>query len=138
MSARGKRSTIRQVLWLIFSRSDTLHLILLAGTGMLLSPNITSVADDFGFDEQARDVKLGGRMKLLFYGSGVLPCIAFGLLADVQELGACRKLIVPLSSLVSQMSTLAVWFLPSGNAYFRLLCLQCVCGAATGAAAVGG
>ncbi len=36
------------------------------------------------------------------------------------------------------MSTLAVWFLPSGNAYFRLLCLQCVCGAATGAAAAAG
>ena len=48
----------------------------------LTSPNLSVIADEFGFDDIERDVKLGGNIALGFFVIGGLAALLVGVLAD--------------------------------------------------------
>ena len=131
-----RAGAIASVLSGTIRHSTTSFVFLLAGTTTLLSPNLSDVAAELGFSDRERDVKLGGRMKLAFYGAGIIPAIFAGLLSDVPAMNKCRSYVINTASIVAQASCMAVWWLPRGpQAYIRLILLQSICGAATGTVA---
>ena len=44
----------------------------------LMGPNLTQIADDFGFNSIQRDVKLGGEISLVFWLVGGIVTLFFG------------------------------------------------------------
>ncbi|MBW1877085.1 MAG: MFS transporter [Deltaproteobacteria bacterium] len=48
----------------------------------LLAPNLTAIADEFGFDAVERDVKLGGDIALIFWMLGGVVAMAVGVMTD--------------------------------------------------------
>ena len=49
----------------------------------LMGPNLTQIADDFGFNSIQRDVKLGGEISLVFWLVGGIVTLFFGYLTDI-------------------------------------------------------
>lgn len=56
----------------------------------LLAPNLTAIAEDFGFDDQQRDRLLGGFIAAAFFGVGAPAALLFGWLSD--RVNRCRLL----------------------------------------------
>ena len=56
--------------------------ILLFADQNLMSPNLTAIADYFGFDDEERDRKLGGDIALAFFVLGAPAAFLIGFLAD--------------------------------------------------------
>jgi hypothetical protein len=56
--------------------------ILLFADQNLMSPNLTAIAEDFGFSEEERDKKLGGQIALAFFVLGAPASFLVGCLAD--------------------------------------------------------
>ena len=48
----------------------------------LMGPNLTQIANEFGFTPIERDVKLGGEISLVFWLIGGFVTLFFGLLFD--------------------------------------------------------
>jgi MFS family permease len=48
----------------------------------LMAPNLTQIADDFGFDAVQRDARLGGEISLAFWMLGGVVSLAIGYLTD--------------------------------------------------------
>jgi MFS family permease len=48
----------------------------------LMSPNLTMIADEFGFDDEERDRKLGGYVALAFFTLGCPISFLVGYFAD--------------------------------------------------------
>lgn len=120
-----RAGAVSSVLAGVFRHSTTSFVFLLAGTTTLLSPNLTAVAEELRFSNRERDVKLGGRLKLAYYGAAVIPAILAGLMADVPAMRRCRRYVVHVAAIVAQASCIAVWFIPHGpSAYIRLVGLQ--------------
>ena len=120
-----RAAAVSSVLAGVFRYSTTSFVFLLAGTTTLLSPNLTAVAEELRFSNRERDVKLGGRLKLAYYGAGVVPAILAGLMADVPAMRSCRRYVVHVAVITAQASCIAVWFIPHGpSAYIRLVGLQ--------------
>ena len=49
----------------------------------LMGPNLTQIANDFGFDDVQRDIKLGGEISLVFWLIGGFVTLFFGYLTDI-------------------------------------------------------
>jgi len=49
----------------------------------LMAPNLTRIAEDFGFSEVERDVKLGGNISLVFWILGGVISLSIGYLTDL-------------------------------------------------------
>ena len=71
------------------NNNNKLEIVLLTlTTGFLfadqnvMAPNLTAIADDFGFDEIERDKKLGGEISLAFFVIGGTASMAIALLID--------------------------------------------------------
>lgn len=60
----------------------TATLCLLFADHSLLGPNLTAIADEFGFDAAARDLRLGGFLSFLVTGCAALSALVCGSLAD--------------------------------------------------------
>lgn len=81
--------TIRQD-HLINHRSWTIALfsittILLFADQNLMAPNLTEMAEEFGFDEEERDRKLGGDISLAFFLLGAPASMVIGFLTDSSD-----------------------------------------------------
>ena len=66
--------------WSLFLYSITT--ILLFADQNLLAPNLSSAAEEFGFNDEQRDQKLGGDIALAFFVLGAPASFAVGCLAD--------------------------------------------------------
>jgi hypothetical protein len=68
----------------------------------LLAPNLTAAAEDFGFDDNQRDAKLGGELSFAFFTVGGELRLRFtsGRLAICPEEEACRRIKVSSPSLL--------------------------------------
>jgi len=71
------------------NKNDLTSLILLFGMSFflfadqnLMGPNLTQIADDFGFNSIERDVKLGGEISLVFWLIGGFVTLFFGYFTD--------------------------------------------------------
>ena len=60
----------------------------------LMAPNLTAIADDFGFDDNERDQRLGGDIALAFFVVGGIASLAIGALTDRPDLVKRRDLYV--------------------------------------------
>ena len=49
----------------------------------LMAPNLTRIAEDFGFSDMERDVKLGGNISLVFWILGGIISLTIGYLTDL-------------------------------------------------------
>lgn len=95
--------------------------ILLFADQNLMSPNLTAIADDFGFDEDERDRKLGGDISLAFFLLGAPASFVIGCLADTAD----RSLIFAWTVLIGEGACfLTYWTKTYGQLY--------VCRAITG------
>jgi len=70
-------------------KSNIWAVILLAHTSMwlyadqnLMAPNLTAIADSFGFDDDERDEKLGGEVSFSFFILGGIVALTIGPLSD--------------------------------------------------------
>jgi MFS family permease len=66
--------------------ATTLYLLttsLLFADQNLMSPNLSAIAQEFGFDDNTRDKKLGGDIAIAFFMVGVPASFVVGCLADV-------------------------------------------------------
>ena len=66
--------------------ATTLYLLttsLLFADQNLMSPNLSAIAEEFGFDDNTRDKKLGGDIAIAFFMVGVPASFLVGCLADV-------------------------------------------------------
>ena len=61
----------------------TINTILLFADQNLMAPNLTAMADEFGFNEAERDRKLGGDIALAFFVLGAPVSLVIGCLSDV-------------------------------------------------------
>lgn len=77
-SAEAKAEEERQWAIKVFS----LTTILLFADQNLMSPNLTAMAEEYGFDDEERDTKLGGHIALAFYILGAPAALVVGVLAD--------------------------------------------------------
>jgi MFS family permease len=72
-----------------FKKNELFAIILLAVINLfifadqnLMSPNLTQIAHDFGFNAVERDVKLGGQISLVFWVLGALITLVIGYFTD--------------------------------------------------------
>lgn len=80
----------------------------------LLSPNLSLVADEFGFDEHERDAKLGGQVALGFFIVGAPAALLAGYFTDI-----CRRTYVfGVMTALSGLACLSTFFV---NDYSELL-----------------
>lgn len=77
-STEAKTEEERQWAIKVFS----LTTILLFADQNLMSPNLTAMAEEYGFDDEERDTKLGGHIALAFYILGAPAALVVGVLAD--------------------------------------------------------
>ena len=56
--------------------------ILLFADQNLMSPNLTAIAEEYDFDDEERDTKLGGHIALAFWVLGAPAALLVGILAD--------------------------------------------------------
>jgi len=60
----------------------SLATVLLFADQNLLAPNLSAIADEFGFDDVERDAKLGGEIALAFFFMGAVASFIVGFLTD--------------------------------------------------------
>ena len=56
--------------------------VLLFADQNLMAPNLTEIAEEYGFDDEERDTKLGGHIALAFWVIGAPAGLLVGILAD--------------------------------------------------------
>jgi hypothetical protein len=79
-NSRASRRTRRRTVFLF-----SITTILLFADQNLLSPNLTSIANEFGFSDEERDRKLGGDIALAFFLVGAPASFLVGCLADQSD-----------------------------------------------------
>jgi MFS family permease len=90
--------------------ATTLYLLttsLLFADQNLMSPNLSAIADEFGFDNNTRDKKLGGDIAIAFFMVGVPASFIVGCLADVIHK---RSLLFLCVILIGEGACLATYF----------------------------
>ncbi len=85
----------------------------------LMSPNLTQIADDFGFSPIERDIKLGGEISLVFWLVGGVVTLLFGYLTDTVS----RKSLLVVAVLVGEIPCLLTGFVESYSQFFWLRAL---------------
>ena len=94
----------------------------------LLSPSLSLVAEEFGFDDLERDRKLGGDISVAFYMIGVPAAMVVGCLADVVER---RSLLFLVTVLIGEGSCCLTYFV---RTYGQLFWLRALTGCSVGGA----
>lgn len=105
----------------------TLGLALLHTDYNLIAPNLTQIADDFGFTEDERDTKLGGQIALAFFLCGVPSSFFAGWLCDKIDQ---RALIFSIVIMIGELACFATYFV---NSFASLITLRSITGMAIGA-----
>ena len=85
----------------------------------LMSPNLTQIADAFGFGSIERDIKLGGEISLVFWLVGGVVTLLFGYLTDT----ASRKSLLVIAVLVGEIPCLLTGFVETYSQFFWLRAL---------------
>ncbi|GMH92604.1 hypothetical protein TrST_g170 [Triparma strigata] len=93
----------------------------------LLSPNLSIVAEEFGFDDEERDRKLGGYVALAFFTLGCPISFLVGYLAD-------RHRRIPLFALIIVLGEGACFFTYFTTTYTGLLVTRALTGISVGGA----
>ncbi|CAM9521048.1 unnamed protein product [Ectocarpus sp. 12 AP-2014] len=92
----------------------TLVVVLLFADQNLLAPNLSAIAEEFGFNEEEKDRHLGGDIAVAFFGFGAPASLLVGWLTDVIDR---RKLFVAIVAL-GEMGTLATVFVTTFSQLF--------------------
>lgn len=85
----------------------------------LMAPNLTQIANDFGFNDVQRDVMLGGRISFVFWVLGGLVTLAIGYLTDKIS----RRNLFLFVILVGEIPCLLTGFARNYNELFWLRAL---------------
>lgn len=93
----------------------------------LMAPNLTQIANDFGFDALERDTKLGGEISLAFWMLGGIVALAIGYLADRVH----RKRLFVAVVLIGEIPCLLTGF---ARSYEELFWLRAATGIGIGGA----
>jgi Major Facilitator Superfamily len=101
--------------------------ILLFADQNLMAPNLTAIADDFGFNEQERDQKLGGDIALGFWLLGAPAAVVVGCLADTYN----RAILFSVTAAIGEGACLATYF---AQTYTQLYICRALTGFALGGA----
>ena len=75
-----EREAIKKRQWALGLFSLTT--VLLFADQNLMAPNLTEIAEEFGFDDEERDTKLGGHIAMAFWVLGAPAALLVGVLAD--------------------------------------------------------
>jgi MFS family permease len=94
----------------------------------LLAPNLTAIADEFGFSAEERDRKLGGELALGFFILGAPFALLAGYLSDLTN----RKALFVAVVFLGEVPCLGTLFVTQ---YWELLVLRCCTGLAIGGGA---
>ena len=82
--------------------------ILLFADQNLLAPNLSQAADEFGFDDNERDKKLGGEIALAFFVLGAPASFMVGCLADSDSVS--RSFLFGLTVLIGEGACMMTYF----------------------------
>jgi len=117
-----------------FRKNELFAIILLAVINLfifsdqnLMAPNLTQIANDFGFNAVERDVKLGGEISLMFWGLGALITLIIGYFAD----RVSRKMLFIAVVLIGGIPCILTGFAKS---YEQLFWLRALTGIGIGGA----
>ena len=92
-----------------------------------MSPNLTAIARDFGFDDNQRDQKLGGDIALAFFVLGAPASFIVGCLGDTHN----RSRLFALTVGIGEGACFATFF---AQTYRELYCCRAITGFALGGA----
>ena len=108
------------------NKNDLISLILLFGMSFflfadqnLMGPNLTQIANDFGFNPIERDVKLGGEISLVFWLIGGFVTLFFGYFTDTVS----RKKLLIIAILIGEIPCLLTGFVETYTQFFWLRAL---------------
>ena len=85
----------------------------------LMGPNLSQIADEFGFNDIQRDVKLGGEISLVFWLIGGIFTLFFGYFTDI----ASRKKLLIISMLFGEIPCFLTGFVETYEQFFWLRAL---------------
>lgn len=102
-----------------------LTLCLLYADSFLLAPNLTQVAEEFGFDKDERDAKLGGQISLAYFLVGAPAAILVGWLADSIH----RSPLFAIVTFIGEAACFSTYFVQS---YPGLLATRTLTGVSVG------
>ena len=85
----------------------------------LMGPNLTQIADEFGFNDIERDIKLGGEISLVFWLIGGFVTLFFGYFTDILS----RKKLLIISILIGEIPCFLTGFVQTYEQFFWLRAL---------------
>jgi hypothetical protein len=101
--------------------------ILLFSDQNLMAPNLTAIANDFGFSDDERDRKLGGDIALAFYLLGTPASFFVGCLADTHH----RMRLFAVTVIIGESACVLTYVT---NTYWQLYACRAVTGFSLGGA----
>jgi MFS family permease len=104
-----------------------LGMICIYSDSNLIAPNLSAMADEFGFSDIERDEKLGGEIAFAFFLLGVPACVLIGILADSYS----RVKLFAFAIFLGQGPNLFIAFV---RTYEQLLAIRALTGIAVGGA----
>ena len=124
----GRCFVISKQRWTIALYS--LSIIALFADQNLMAPNLSAIADEFGFSDEERDTKLGGDIAIAFFFMGALASVVAGFLTDVID-GRYRSALFAIMIVLGEGACLLVYFVQS---YRELYICRALTGLSVGAA----
>jgi len=85
----------------------------------LMGPNLTQIAQEFGFSDTERDIKLGGHISLVFWLIGGFVTLFFGYYTDIVN----RKKLLIIAILVGEIPCFLTGFVETYQQFFWLRAL---------------
>ena len=85
----------------------------------LMAPNLSQIADDFGFNDFQKDIKLGGEISLVFWLIGGFVTLFLGYLTDIVS----RKKLLIFVIIFGEVPCLLTGFVENYNQFFWLRAL---------------
>jgi len=85
----------------------------------LMGPNLTQIANEFGFNDIERDIKLGGEISLVFWLIGGFVTLFFGYFTDILS----RKKLLIISILIGEIPCFLTGFVETYEQFFWLRAL---------------
>ena len=85
----------------------------------LMGPNLSQIANEFGFNDIERDIKLGGEISLVFWLIGGFFTLFFGYFTDI----ASRKKLLIISMLFGEIPCFLTGFVENYQQFFWLRAL---------------
>lgn len=101
--------------------------ILLFADQNLMAPNLTEMAEEFGFDEEERDRKLGGEISLAFFLIGAPASIVIGCLTDSSD----RSVVFAWTVFIGEGACFATYWVQT---YSQLYACRAITGFSVGGA----